>query len=315
LNNRTFREWYEDWIVVDGEIRDLDDVLGYGDIICDVDVGKPLYGDVNGDGIVNEGDEAMLRANMGRKVGVDTLRVPVDVNGDGTAGLARDRDGDGFIATSERIYDDNWTLVHTTGDWLDLNADGRNDLDSDGNGQWDAIDRFLAKYGGVPWVYQHMDIQPNGNSTFGRDLSRVKPMPAGDAGRNAGAISGNATKDTGRNASATGLGRSASARGMTIRVPSSTFEDDLYDVGAATMGGVDVRSLSVPMLILDNGGDGLLDMLDADLDGEPDLVPTRLDPDGDGVVTEADGAYLGYYWGETTFEELWIPLPAPSWAE
>ena len=270
---------------------------GYGDIICDVDVGKPLYGDVNGDGIVNEGDEAMLRANMGRRVGLDTLRVPVDVNGDGMAGLARDRDGDGYIATSERIYDDNWTLVHTTGDWLDLNGDGRNDLDSDGNGQWDAIDRFLEKYGCVPWVIRNFDIPHSGNATYGRDMSRIAPT----TGRYTGQVGDS--------------DRVASARGLTIRVPSSTFEDDLYDVGAATMGGVDVRSLSVPMLILDNEGDGVIDMLDANLDGEPDLVPARLDPDGDGVVTEADGAYLGYYWGETTFEELWIPLPAPSWAE
>ncbi|MEP0815450.1 MAG: hypothetical protein HRF49_12425, partial [bacterium] len=101
--------------------RFMDGDLGYGDIICDVDVGNPLYGDFNGDGVVNEGDENMLRANIGRRVGIDPLAVPLDVNGDGEIGLARDRDRDGFIATSERIYDDGWTLVHSTGDWLDLN--------------------------------------------------------------------------------------------------------------------------------------------------------------------------------------------------
>ena len=42
-------------------------------------------------------------------------------------------------------------------------------------------------------------------------------------------------------------------------------------------------------------------------------APVPLDPNGDGVVNELDAAYLGYYWGETTFEELWIPLPAPNW--
>ncbi|MEP0814592.1 MAG: hypothetical protein HRF49_08000, partial [bacterium] len=115
-------------------------LIGFGDIICDVDVGNPLHGDFNGDGIVNEGDENMLRANIGRRVGIDPLAVPLDVNGDGEIGLARDRDRDGFIATSERIYDDGWTLVHSTGDWLDLNGDGRNDLDADGSGQFDALE-------------------------------------------------------------------------------------------------------------------------------------------------------------------------------
>ncbi|MCD6282228.1 hypothetical protein J7J84_01285 [bacterium] len=304
LNNRKFREWYDNTLQIDGEWTDLDHAVGYGDIICDVDVGKPLFADFNGDGIVNEGDEAMLRLNIGREVGVDTLRVPVDVNGDGFAGLARDRDGDGYIATSERIYDDAWELVHTTGDWLDLNGDGMNDLDADGNGQWDAIDRFLDEYGGVPWVYRHLDDPFDSTTTAGRDAAKCAPT----TGRCTGQVGNSA-----RTASARGSGeRVASARGMNIRVPSSTFEDDLFDVGSAAMGGVDVRSLSVPMLILDNEGDGALAMLDADLDGIPDLVPAMLDPDGDGVVTEADAAYLGYYWGETTFEELWIPLPAPS---
>ncbi|MEP0815226.1 MAG: hypothetical protein HRF49_11265, partial [bacterium] len=112
LSNRHYRPYF---------FKPEEDYIGFGDIICDVDVGNPLYGDFNGDGIVNEGDENMLRANIGRRVGVDPLAVPLDVNGDGEIGLARDRDRDGFIATSERIYDDGWTLVHSTGDWLDLN--------------------------------------------------------------------------------------------------------------------------------------------------------------------------------------------------
>ncbi|MBN2083432.1 hypothetical protein JW859_14650 [bacterium] len=120
----------------------------FGLITMDVEVGRPLQGDLNGDGIVGQGDYLMLKANLGRRIGIDSWRVPVDVNGDGRAQVVPDRDGDGYISTSERIYDDNWQLVHDMGDWLDIDCDGRNDLNPTGSGVYD-IATFDANGDGV----------------------------------------------------------------------------------------------------------------------------------------------------------------------
>lgn len=231
--------------------------------VIDVDVGSPLLGDVNGDGIVNEGDAAMLRLNMGRRVGIDALAVPVDVNGDGFLKLVYDRDEDGFIATSERIYDTAWNLVHTSGDWLDINGDGKNDLDAAGTGQFDAIERWYEEF---------------------RKLNKEHPPKGGISTRNP-------------------------------PVPWHEMSPGLFEVSARSTGqGLALASKPIAAWIIDQNEDGIIDFFDAEGDGMPTLVPARLDADGDGVITEMDAAYMGYYWGETTFEELWIPLPAPSWA-
>ncbi|MEP0814188.1 MAG: hypothetical protein HRF49_05925, partial [bacterium] len=71
--------------------------------------------------------------------------------------------------------------------------------------------------------------------------------------------------------------------------------------------------MSILAMKMDANDDGVMDWFSPDRSGQPVPVPAFLDPDGDGIVTEKDAAYLGYYWGETTFEELWIPLPAPDW--
>lgn len=232
-------------------------------MVIDVGVGSPLLGDVNGDGIVNEGDAAMLRLNMGRRVGIDALAVPVDVNGDGFLKLVYDRDEDGFIATSERIYDTAWNLVHTSGDWLDINGDGKNDLDAAGTGQFDAIERWYEEF---------------------RRLNKEHPPKGGISTRNP-------------------------------PVPWHEMSPGLFEVSARSTGqGLALASKPIAAWIIDQNEDGIIDFFDAEGDGKATLVPARLDADGDGVITEMDAAYMGYYWGETTFEELWIPLPAPSWA-
>jgi hypothetical protein len=105
-----------------------------GPISLTVEVGRIFQGDCNGDGIVNQGDYDFYLANLGRRVGIEPMRVPIDTNGDGVLLPVTDRDADGVIATSERIYNDAGELVVDTGDWFDWNRDGVNDLDEDGNG-------------------------------------------------------------------------------------------------------------------------------------------------------------------------------------
>ena len=285
--NRHFRMWLD---------RSGAEECGYGDIICNVDVGSPLVGDLNGDGIVNDGDRNFLLANMGRRVGVDPLAVPLDVNGDGKIGLARDRDRDGFIATSERIYDDAWTLVHTTGDWLDTNGDGRNDLDEDGSGQYDSLERAAGLEVRPP------DARPE--SVWRNDpLGRTYTPPDMGARLRQALI-------------AKGIIPGGSASAVTYALDALTSQR--MDGDSINYSGPSGRLPRGPELggvaaLLDADGDGCIDTFDADLDGHADLVPPSLDPNGDGVVNELDAAYLGYYWGESTFEELWIPLPAPNW--
>jgi len=331
LSNKRYRSYIK---------RFIENGYGYGDIICDVDVGNPLLGDANGDGVVNEGDWLLMLANAGRRVGIDPLAVPLDVNGDGEIGLARDRDRDGYIATSERIYNDAWTLVHTTGDWMDTNGDGKNDLDSDGSGQYDMIERALRA----------MRLPPHAGEG---NLYLNALLGAADLCSSA-ATGGYRYVENPAEKSASGVPRRSPAWGVNGSTGVTSFSDGVLRFGLAdavngvvNLGGGTpqvqfsrqtsalgdpgdgsgdtsrltetgaylVRGSEIPPLgaILDADGDGIMDVFDADGDGFSDLVPASLDPNGDGVVNELDAAYIGYNWGETTFEELWIPLPAPEW--